>query len=81
MRKAVNFDEAVKQAKSANNLNLFFQAGYPSIVHKQADLTKCVQCKIGVFVGTGGRLERRRNKKCPVQRFYACRTGQYYFKS
>ena len=50
LRKAVNFDEAVKQAKSANNLNLFFQAGYPSIVHKQADLTKCAQCKIGVFV-------------------------------
>ena len=54
LRKAVNFDEAVKQAKSANNLNLFFQAGYPSIVHKQADRPKCVQCKIGVFVGPEG---------------------------
>lgn len=54
LNETINFDEAVAEAKNKNETNLFFQIGYPSIVHKQADRPKCVQCKIGVFVGPEG---------------------------
>ena len=46
---AISFDEAVKQAKSANDLNLFFQAGYPLLGHSMSKLKKN-----GVFIGPEG---------------------------
>ena len=49
LREPISFDEAVKQAKSANDLNLFFQAGYPPLGHSMSKFKK-----IGVFAGPEG---------------------------
>lgn len=48
LREPINFDEAVKQAKSANDLNLFFHP-YNSPID-----IECRYKRIGVFVGPEG---------------------------
>ena len=40
LREPISFDEAVNQAKSANDLNLFFQAGYPPLGHSMSKFKK-----------------------------------------
>lgn len=68
LREPMNFEEVLKSAKE-NSTNLFFQIGYPSIVHKRADRPKCVQCKIGVFVGPEGGWTEEEIKKAQSNGF------------
>lgn len=49
LRKPINFDEAVKQAKNINDINLFFNIGEPPLGHSMSKFKK-----IGVFVGPEG---------------------------
>ncbi len=57
LNEAMDFDEAIKSSKE-NGLNLFFQAGYPSLGHSMSKFEK-----IGVFVGPEGGWTEEEIKK------------------
>src|SRR3989344_4804544 len=57
LNEAIIFDEALKSAEE-NDLNLFFQAGYPPLGHSMSKFEK-----IGVFVGPEGGWTEEEIKK------------------
>ena len=54
---AIIFDEALKLAKE-NDLNLFFQVGYPPLGHSMSKFKK-----VGVFIGPEGGWEEEEIEK------------------
>ena len=49
LNEAIDFDKAIIEAKNKNEVNLFFQIGYPPLGHSMSKFKK-----IGVFVGPEG---------------------------
>jgi len=57
LNEAIIFDEAIKSAKE-NDLNLFFQAGYPPLRHSMSKFEK-----VGIFIGPEGGWDEEEIKK------------------